>query len=241
MRALGLTYVKGLKPREDYSTVGFNVIPGVGEYFSFPALTTTGPCDILVFEGIPGGPMDCWNGVDSPDQHLEVSKRIIHQFVPSEVDRITDIELTDNLGTLAGRFPPTIRHPIGRLPSGGLAYGIADSVCLNDPITGQGSNNASKCAALHLNSILSHGTQPFDEKWMNKTFAKYWSYAQWVVAWTNSLLLPPSEQMVGILAQCGEDDALAQRMVNGFDDPRDYYPWFIEPNQVDVEKLWAAA
>jgi len=241
MRALGLTYVKGLKPREDYSTVGFNVIPGVGEYFSFPAFTTTGPCDILVFEGVPGGEMDCWGSVDSPEQHLEVSKEIIRKFVPSEVDRIADIELTDDLGTLAGRFPPTIRHPIGRLPSGGLAYGIADTVCLNDPITGQGSNNASKCVALHLDSILAHGTQPFDEKWMNKTFAKYWSYAQWVVAWTNALLLPPTEQMLAVLAQCGEDEALAQRMVNGFDDPRDYYPWFIEPNQVDVEKLWAAA
>ncbi len=240
MRALGLTYVKNMKPRDEYSAVEFNVIPGVGEYFSFPALTTTGPCDIMVFEGIPGGPMDCWGGVDSPDQHLEVSKGIIRQFAPNELDRITDIELTDDLGILAGRFPPTIRNPIGRLPSGTLAYGIADTVCLNDPITGQGSNNASKCAALHLDSIVTHGDKTFDEKWMNKTFDKYWSYAQWVVAWTNTLLLPPSAKTQAVLAQCGADDTLAQRMVNGFDDPRDFYPWFIQPNAVDVEKLWAA-
>lgn len=241
MRALGLTYVKNMKPRDEYSAVQFNLIPGVGEYFSFPALTTNGPCDILVFEGIPGGEMDCWGGVDSPDQHLQVSKDIIRKFVPEEADRILDIELTDDLGILAGRFPPTIRNPIGRLPSGGIAYGIADSVCLNDPITGQGSNNASKCVALHLDSIVAHGDQPFDEKWMNKTFDKYWSYAQWVVAWTNMLLLPPQEHTLKVLAQCVQDEALAQRMANGFDDPRDYYPWFVQPNAVDVEKLWAAA
>ncbi len=58
-RALALTYVKGMKPISPYSRVTFNVIPGVGEYFCFPALTVNGPCEIMVFEGIPEGPMDC--------------------------------------------------------------------------------------------------------------------------------------------------------------------------------------
>ena len=53
-RALALTYVD----RDDaaaasISAVCFNVMPGVGEYFVFPALTTTAPCEIMVFEGIP--------------------------------------------------------------------------------------------------------------------------------------------------------------------------------------------
>jgi hypothetical protein len=42
-RALALTYVKGMAPRAPFSAVCFNLIPGVGEYFVFPALTTTGP------------------------------------------------------------------------------------------------------------------------------------------------------------------------------------------------------
>jgi flavin-dependent dehydrogenase len=58
-RALALTYVVGMEPRPEYSAVCFNLIPEVGEYFVFPALTTTGPCEIMVFEGVPGGPMDC--------------------------------------------------------------------------------------------------------------------------------------------------------------------------------------
>src|SRR5438552_15575562 len=62
MRALALTYVTGMTPRPEYSAVAFNLIPTVGEYFVFPALTTTGDCGIIVFEGIPGASMDCWVG-----------------------------------------------------------------------------------------------------------------------------------------------------------------------------------
>src|SRR5438067_8747924 len=64
-RALALTYVRGLRPREAFSAVCFNSIPGIGEYFVFPALMTSGPCAIMVFEGVPGGPMDCWDDVRS--------------------------------------------------------------------------------------------------------------------------------------------------------------------------------
>jgi hypothetical protein len=63
MRALALTYVKKMVPRKPFAAVSFNLVPGVGEYFVFPALTTAGPCEIMVFDGVPGGPMDCWNDV----------------------------------------------------------------------------------------------------------------------------------------------------------------------------------
>src|SRR5579871_5479820 len=107
MRALALTYVTGMTPRPEYSAVNFNIVPGVGEYFVFPALTTTGECEIMVFEGVPGGPMDCWSDVASPAQHLERSKWILETFLPWEADRCREIELTDEAGILVGRFPPT--------------------------------------------------------------------------------------------------------------------------------------
>ena len=79
-RALALTYVKGMKPISPYSRVSFNILPGIGEYFTFPALTINGPCDIMVFEGIPGGPLDCWQEVKIPEQHLEKSLELINSF-----------------------------------------------------------------------------------------------------------------------------------------------------------------
>ncbi|WP_421848873.1 styrene monooxygenase/indole monooxygenase family protein [Oricola sp.] len=230
MRALALTYVKGMTPRPEHSAVCFNLVPGVGEYFVFPALTTSGPCEIMVFEGVPGGPMDCWGDVKGPEAHLAKSKEILSTFLPWEAERCNDIELTDDNGILAGRFAPTIRNPIGVLPSGRKVLGIGDAICLNDPITGQGSNNASKAAAIYLNRIIERGDQPYDDAWMQGTFDSFWDYAQWVVQWTNMLLLPPPPFVLEIMGTAGTVPKLAHRMANGFNDPRDFFPWFADPN-----------
>ncbi len=229
-RALALTYVHGMTPREPFSAVNFNLIPGVGEYFVFPALTTTGPCEIMVFEGIPGGPMDCWKDVKTPAEHLAKSKEILDTYLPWEADRCRNVELTDDNGILAGRFPPTIRKPVGTLPSGAKVMGLGDAVCLNDPITGQGANNAAKAAAVYLEAILAQGDRPFDEPWMRATFERFWDYAQWVVRWTNMMLLPPPPFVLEIMGSAQVLPGLAHRIANGFDDPRDFFPWFADPN-----------
>lgn len=230
MRALALTYVHGMTPRPEFSAVCFSLIPGVGEYFVFPALTTSGPCEIMVFEGVPGGPMDCWGDVKTPSEHLAMSTKILETFVPWEADRCRHVELTDANGILTGRFPPTVRHPVATLPSGDTIIGLADAVCLNDPITGQGSNNASKAATVYLNRILANVDAPFDAGWMKATFDTYWDYAQWVVTWTNMLLMPPPQHVLDIMGAACRSPQLAQRMANGFDDPRDFFPWFADPD-----------
>jgi hypothetical protein len=233
-RALALTYVKGMTPREPFSAVSFNLIPGVGEYFVFPALTTTGPCEIMVFEGVPGGPMDCWADVKSPQEHLARSQWILATFTPWEAARCRDIELTDDNGILAGRFAPTVRKPVATLPSGRRVLGLADVVVLNDPITGQGSNNAAKCADTYLKSILARGNGAADAAWMQQTFDRYWfGYAQWVTQWTNMLLAPPPPHVLKLLGSAGAMPPLASAFANGFDDPRTFFPWFADPAEAD--------
>ncbi len=233
-RALALTYVTGMVPRPEHSAVCFNLIPTVGEYFVFPALTTTGPCEIMVFEGIPGGPMDCWGGVDTPDAHLEKSRWILETFLPWEAERCREIALTDDNGVLAGRFPPTVRHPVGRLPSGRAVLGMGDVVVLNDPITGQGSNNASKCARVYMDAILERGDHSYDEAWMQATFDTYWAYAQYVAGWTNALLQPPPPHVLQIMGAAQRFPTLARRIANGFNDPTDFFPWFAVPDEADA-------
>lgn len=229
MRALALTYVKGLEPRPEHSAVCFNLIPGVGEYFVFPALTTTGPCEIMVFEGVPGGPMDCWREVTSAAQHLETSLRILEQFVPWEFARAGAVRLTDTSGVLSGRFPPTVRHPVAKLPSGRFVLGMADVACLNDPVTGQGSNNASKCAEVYRRRILERGTSAFDAEWMQATFEAYWEYARFVTGWTNAMLLPPPPHVLELLLAAAGRKDIAEWFVNAFDDPRDFFPRLSDP------------
>ncbi|GAA3265293.1 hypothetical protein GCM10020258_32790 [Sphingomonas yabuuchiae] len=138
MRSLALTYVNGMTPRAEHSAVNFNLIPGMGEYFVFPALTLNGPCEIMVFESLPGGPMDLWDPRASAEEHLETSLHILKRYVPEEYERARNCTLTDQQGWLTGRFPPTVRKPVLTLPSGAKVLGLGDAVCLNDPITGQG-------------------------------------------------------------------------------------------------------
>ena len=233
-RALALTYVRGLEPRPGFSAVCFNLIPGVGEYFVFPALTTSGPCEIMVFEGVPGGPMDCWDDVQTPDQHLARSLEILERFLPRERERADGVELTDAHGVLTGRLTPTVRRPVARLPSGAPMLAMADAVVLNDPITGQGSNNAAKCAEIYLERILAQDGQPFDERWMQQTFDHYWrGYAQWVVGWTNALLAPPAPHVLRLLEAAQETPSLAATIANGFDDARAFYPWWFDEKEAD--------
>ena len=232
-RVLALTYLHGMVPRPDHSAVNFNLIPTIGEYFVFPALTISGPCEIMVFEGIPGGPMDCWKDIKSPAEHLAQSKKILETFLPWEAERCRSVELTDANGILAGSFAPTVRKPIGRLPSGAAVLGLADAVCLNDPITGQGSNNASKAAKTYLDAILAHGDRPFDAAFMQATFDAYWDYAQFVTGWTNALLQPPPPHVLNLMGAAQGFPVLAKRIANGFNEPRDLFPWFAAPEEAD--------
>jgi flavin reductase (DIM6/NTAB) family NADH-FMN oxidoreductase RutF len=232
-RTLALTYVKGMRPRQPYSAVSFSLVPGVGEYFVFPALTTSGACDIMVFEGVLGGPWDCWSDVRTPGDHLARSKEILARFLPWEAERCQDIELTDDNGVLTGCVVPTVRKPVAMV-SGTSILGMADAVVLNDPLTGQGSNNAARCAEIYLESILERGADSLDTEWMQQTFDRYWNgYAKWVVEWTNLLLRPPAH-VIKILDCAGRISAVASAFANGFDDPRTLFPWFTEATEGDA-------
>ncbi|MFH8841310.1 styrene monooxygenase/indole monooxygenase family protein [Streptomyces sp. NPDC017868] len=233
-RALAVAYVHGLGPRPehpDFDAVRCNIVPGVGELFVMPTLTTGGRADILFWEGVPGGPVDAFKGVKDPSEHLALTLELMEKFLPWEYARATRVELTDAGGTLAGRYAPTVRNPIGRLPGGGLVLGVADVVVANDPITGQGSNSASKCAAAYLAAIVEQGDKPFDEEWMRGAFDRYWKTAQYVTKWTNAMLAPPPEHVLNLLGAAGQLQPVADRFANGFNDPADFENFFFEPEK----------
>jgi hypothetical protein len=233
-RALAVSYVHGLGPRpeHDFQAVRCNVVPGIGELFMIPALAATGPCDIMFWEGVPGGPLDVFGEVKDPAEHLKLTLDLMKTYTPWEYERtLGGVELTDEGATLAGRYAPVVRNPIGELPGGGLVLGVADVVVANDPITGQGSNNAAKCAAVYLEAILAHGDRPFDREFMQAAFDRYWDDAQHVTKWTNAMLAPPPEHVLNLLGAAGQLPPVAHRFANGFDNPADFEQWFYEPEK----------
>lgn len=52
-----------------------------------------------------------------PSIQLRRSQEILEKFLPWEAEGCREIELTDPMGILVGRFPPTVRKPVCKLPS----------------------------------------------------------------------------------------------------------------------------
>ncbi|SDX32191.1 NADH-FMN oxidoreductase RutF, flavin reductase (DIM6/NTAB) family [Arthrobacter sp. cf158] len=230
-RVLALNYVTSSSSTEpEGDAIRMSMAPGVGEFFTFPGLTVSGPCRMMVFEGMVGGPMDRWTDVGSPEEQLERSLEILRDHFPHETENFVGAELTDSGATLLGRITPTVRSAVGELDNGKLVFGLGDAVVLNDPLTGQGSNNATLAAKYYLDSIVRRGQQPFDRAWMERTFDEFWrGWGQWAVEWTNDLLKPRRDHQQTLLREAAGHPALAASIVGGFDDPRTSYPWWFDP------------
>ncbi|MCK6396441.1 styrene monooxygenase/indole monooxygenase family protein [Zoogloea sp.] len=228
-RAIALTYVHGMVPRDDFTALNINLNPGVGELVHFPGLTHSGPCDIINIECVIGGPMDRWDTVKTPADHLAMTKALIAEFFPGEAPRFENIRLTDDNGILYGRVAPTVRHAIGVLPSGRKVLGMGDILVLNDPMTGQGSNNAAKGASMYLDAIVAQGSAAFDDAWMDALAARYWDYAQWSARFTNAMLLPPPPHVMQFLGTCAGNASLAATFADAFNDPKSLSTWFYDP------------
>jgi hypothetical protein len=228
MRTLSLVYAKGTKPY-DQTCVTATLIPGAGELFIIPALTTSGPCEILFCEAGPGGPLDAFDPTMDAGAQLARIKALIRQFVSWEYERIANAEPTDANAGLIGRVTPTVRKGVGTLPSGKPVLGLADAVVLNDPIVGQGSNNAMKAATIYLEAILQRGGAAFDPAWMAATFEAAFRRVEASTNWTNMMLTPPPPHVVELLARACGKQPLADTIAQGFDEPATIVPLFADP------------
>ncbi|WP_171168747.1 styrene monooxygenase/indole monooxygenase family protein [Streptomyces sp. I05A-00742] len=236
-RSLALAYVHGLGPRPEhpeYDAVRCTIVPGVGELLVIPTLTLSGRADILFWEGLPGGPLDTFGTGEGPGEHLTRILELMERYTPWEYGRATQVELTDARATLTGRYTPTVRDPVGRLPSGGLVLGVGDAVVVDDPLTGQGANSAAKCSALYLAAIVERGDAPFDEPWMRSVFDRYWDAARHATRWTNAMLAPLPGHAQRLIGAAGGLQPVADRFANGYDDPADFAEWFYEEEKAEA-------
>ena len=232
-RALAVAYVHGMAPRPEYpdsSAVRLSLIPGLGELITIPALTAGGPCDILFWEAVPGHDLDVFTPSTTPAERLALILRLMRTHTPWEYERCTGVELTDPRATLVGRYAPVVRHPVAELPSGGLVLGMADVVVANDPITGQGSNNAARFADTYLHAITEHGDAPFDRSFMQTAFDAAWTRVATCTAWTNAMLAPSPPHVLAAIGAAGTSQVIADRFANGFSNPDDF-TWLLDPEQ----------
>lgn len=233
-RKLALAYVHGFEPGEGPQVVQVNVIPGKGELFIMPCLTLTGPAHIIFWEAIPGGALDVFAGVKDPGERLRASVELLRKWLPWQQDCVKNVELTDAGATLVGECTPSVRYPVLEYIPGKFALGMADAVVLNDPITGQGTNNAARCAAIYQKEILSRQGRPFDRAWMEQTFEHYWSEVEPATRWTNEMLAPPKPHIFKLLAAAAENPAVARSFANGFAEPKDLGSFYFDPDSTEA-------
>lgn len=227
-RILAAQYLQGMIPMEPYG-MRATIIPGVGEYFTMSGLTLNGYCEMLLFEGIPGGHFDCWQDVHTAAQQLATSRMLLERYAPVDAERYECATLADPKAILRGAYTPIVCHPIAYLPHSGKAvFGIGDAVVLNDPIAGQGANNASKAAKIYLDSIVACGKMQFDEDWMQMVFDRYWAYAKAATQLSNMLLQPMPLSVINLFLAATNDQELANKLANGFQDPTTLFPWIFD-------------
>jgi Styrene monooxygenase A putative substrate binding domain len=231
-RSLAAIYLHGMAEAAEFPDVAMriNVEPGITELFTMPALTMSGPCRIALVEAIPGGPFDVFRDRPSPAEHLRRLRHLLAEHMPWEAELYRDCEPTDARASLSGAFTGTIRHPYAQMAPDTYVLGMADVVVVNDPIAGQGANNAAHCADTYLKAIVERGDKPFDPTWMVATFETFWqARAQHSTTLTDALLNPLPEHAQRVLGAASQYQEVATRFGNLFPHPETIHSFLMDP------------
>lgn len=223
------------RERTRFNAITLFKIMGAGEIIVSPFYHKDDiQCSWILLEIIPGGPMDMFDDAGTGPALLEQTKRMLKQLVPWQYQAFDNAALIDENAYLKGSFVPTVRKPVVQLNSTANVMGLGDTVILNDPIVGQGGNNASKMANSYAQSIIAHGDRPFDVEWMNNTFNTFWEYSRKVNRFCDIFLTPPPPHIVNILGAATQNPSIASDLVNGFNHPPDLFPWI--DNELEAQR-----
>ncbi|HLL52980.1 MAG TPA: styrene monooxygenase/indole monooxygenase family protein [Myxococcaceae bacterium] len=237
LRHVTALVVRGMKPWSDTTvpSVRFTLTPGAGDYFSMPFFDRLhGMCHALLFEAYPGGDQDRFGKVTSAEL-VRTAKELVHQYSPWQDEALADIELVDDTAWLTGAITPTVRDPVGKLPSGAQVMGLGDVVLLVDPVAGQGLNNAAGMAQSVTESIVAHGDRPFTADWMRQSFERYWeAEGQYRTVFSNMLLEPPPPHVQQLLGAATQVQSLADEFMSAFCHPKVLWPWILDPEQTQA-------
>lgn len=213
-------YFKGVTPVSPLG-VSVTVLPELGEMFEIPAVTKQGRVTILFITAVPEGPLDMFKGMETPEAFTIKMKEATELFFPEIHERIIDSEfmLCDDKAFLQIAITPEVRIPYTMI-NNRIVLGCGDSVILNDPITGQGSNLSSYCAQ-RLSDLLIDQKQA--AAWDERLGQTYWQrikpFVKEVTEWTNAMMAPLPGHVVQMLLSAANDQEKANEIARWFEYP----------------------
>lgn len=202
-----------------------HLLPEVGYFVVMPAISVTGPCKLIYLCGPTTGPLGSWPERIRPTEHLALILETLRNHDSEQYERFREATLADRRAVAVDYSQPVVRHPVATLPSGGKIMGLGDTVLVTQPNMAQEVNNAYKSAEIAFNNILAHGNRPFDEEFMLRCFSEFWDYARHMAGSVGTALSAPSPALMELFAAAAMYKEIADRFVDGFDDPTDYDAW----------------
>jgi 2-polyprenyl-6-methoxyphenol hydroxylase-like FAD-dependent oxidoreductase len=202
--------------------VSYTLAPGVGEVFQFPMFTADGQISAVLIEAVPGGPL-----APLADDRLAADRRafealalrLVRDHAPALAERVTGsaFRLTGPLDLFQGAVTPTVRQTWRALSPGRFAIAVGDAWIVNDPITGQGANLGSACAAVLADLIVTHAH--YDERFCREADRRMWTVAEPVCLFSNAMLEPPPPHVLELLAAATEHQVVADAFTTSFGNP----------------------
>lgn len=218
-----------------FTSITLDAVMGAGEIITAPFYQKDDiQCAFLLVESVPGGPMDRFDDAKSASELLARVKEMMKELLPWRYEAFANAEVIADDAWLKGSFTPVVRKPVVHLNSTAAVFGIGDTVILNDPIVGQGGNNASKMANAYAQAIIRRGNAPFDAEWMNQTFEEFWDYSRHVNRFCDIFLSPPTPHVIELLGAASQNPDIASDFVNGFNHPPSLFPWLDDEQEARI-------
>lgn len=229
-RSLFMVNIHGyeMAARPEHREGVFSFLPGTLEVFWIPFHDKdVGESRSIVVEAAPGGRADRFGDVTSADEGLAVLKDVVDDLFPHESAFLRPARPTSPVTWIKGQIVPVVRKPVAVLPSGRHVLGLGDAVVLNDPLAGQGANNATRMARFFAEELTAHGG-PFTASWLTERFDEWWERGCYTSDFSNGLLAPLNDEQKTVMLAASRREDIGEQLWEGFNDPSSLFPWFFD-------------
>lgn len=213
---------RGIAPAATPLSASVTFTPEHGELFEFQIFSFEPHITGLGLEAVPGGmfePLARMRYAEDPRRFNTAMLALLRDHAPAIYERTDPVRfgLTRPLDLLQGGVTPAVRRGHIQLSNGKYALALGDVRIVNDPITGQGANTASRTAWMLGEAVRD--SEIFDAAFCRRIEQQIWAYAGPIVAWSTAMLQPPPPHMVELMVAAAQYQPVADTFASIFEQP----------------------